>query len=127
MTLDPVPLTPGFTVNWDYENEIFWFTGSCEHSLSLGAVSERLSWDSEMALHWGNTCWTDSIVGVKKNALATAVLSSGRSWAFNEYIQGRIFVELAWGLNGQVREAMREDAWNHSCNIIGGIALDIAW
>ncbi len=127
VTLDDVPLTPGFAVNWDYENDTVWFTGSCGYSLSLAALSEKLSWDSELALHWGNARWTDSLIGVKKDALATAVFSTGPSWAFNEYVQGRIFVQLAWGLNGQVREAMREDPWNHSCNVSGGIALDIAW
>jgi hypothetical protein len=127
LVFDDLPLTPGFSLNWDYENDTLWFTASGEHSLPLEKISDKLSWDSELILHWGNGRWVDSIIGVRKNALATAALTTGPCWAFNDYAKVKVFVELAWGLNSQVRDAMRNDPWNNSCNISGGISFEITW
>ena len=119
LSLDDIPLTPSLEINWDYENGTWWFKGAIAHSLEL--IPERLSWESTLELHYGNSRWT----GIDKAAFTTAVLTTGPSLTLTDNISLDANVAFAHGIDSAMRQAMRDDEANNATNVVFSVALNL--
>ncbi|MGN0878568.1 MAG: hypothetical protein ACI4WT_03815 [Oligosphaeraceae bacterium] len=119
LSLDDIPLTPSLEINWDYENGTWWFKGAIAHSLEL--IPERLSWESTLELHYGNSRWT----GLDKAAFTTAVLTTGPSLTLTDHVSLDANVALAHGIDSAMRQALRDDEANHATNVVFTVAINL--
>ena len=118
--LDELFLAPEVVATWDYENDTWWLMASLNHSCE---ITEKLTWDTTLAIHWGDNKWT----GYDRAGLTTAVLATGPSYALTPNINLNAAITCGQAVNSKMRQLLRQDEFNNASNIAFSLGMEFCF
>ncbi len=126
-------LSPGIEVAWDFENDIFEVGFNLSYDKEIG---DGLVWYNSAELWWGNTHYNCNDNGnwahkshedTSKNALISAVLTTGLEYSICENVTVGPYLKAGWALDHDIREDWKQDEMQNSVNFCGGFVMNFVF